>query len=781
MAPVDDNPRGGTALIVVPGVGDDASGDTVASMTRALLVALGPGAHSTPLTRTIVVPPLPGSGDDAVVHDVCCAQIHLAEAAPALVVYEMHWADLSRFPGTLRRFVLTLYGVLFQLSTIGIEAFRAIPSPRWPQHAIRLFSYLTAVLVVGLTAGAAILGIEFAAMVRLTSDWQQLAIAGLTLLLSTALVWLGDRFLRGNGWRFTRGFPTLGPPWCTLSIIAAGVGVTPLILHARGTSLSIAVHEVLWFGVRWVLPGAWGLIGVVAVAISLTMLWVMPCANDDDVVDADRLRANRTAVLSVVVGGLGIALLGALLVAAGLAATAGVAGAGTTVPFRAARDVEARDRTFGSYAESVFEHSLRPLGVALLCALALILVVVVMGFRYGSAMVQASGSGGEPPRLRWALLAAAGTLAVVAVLLSRRNPSAAADSFAVGIALVALALAGGCWIRWFRPNTRLQPFRRGFDVLLGYLGSVAHVLALIVALLVAAGALAIATPLTPGAGEWMGGLSQTLFAPLTALVSGSALDDSVEISATVAVVIALAALVKARLVAVANGLDVAYDVATYLRVPHGTPTDPAPVEPPRRRVLRRYATLLDHIREVQGPERIVIAAHSQGSVYSMALLFGDEFRDRADRQGGNTWPLAPRLLPGRDAPGPVGANRERPPTLSAPLALITAGCPIRQTYAPNFPGQYDWTSDTAAVASMLAAIGPATTWRNVYRSGDYLGRALWAGAAPICTPPAPPSPLEEFCLGPGHHTGYWSDPRFAAHVLAVITGGPQLPPGAGAP
>jgi len=213
-----------------------------------------------------------------VVHEVRCARIERPAPAGPLVVYEMHWADLSRFPGTLRRFVLTLYGMLFQISTIALEALRAHRARTRAQWwLLETFSYLTAVLAIGLTAGAAILGIEFAALVRLTERWQQLVIAGLTLTVVAALAWIGDGFLRSKGWRFGAVPLGLGRPGIAFGIIAAGVGVAPLVLHATGRSLALSVHDVLWScGVRWVLPITWGLIGLTAVAIALAaanVLW----------------------------------------------------------------------------------------------------------------------------------------------------------------------------------------------------------------------------------------------------------------------------------------------------------------------------------------------------------------------------------------------------------------------------------------------------------------------------------------------------------------------------
>lgn len=770
MDPTAEPPRGGTALIVVPGVGDDAQAGTVASMSKALLVELGKGSRSTPFTQRIVVPALPGSSADAVVHDVACAQVTSPRLTDPLVIYEMHWADLSRFPGTtLIKFLLALYGLLFQTATIGIEAFRRVPKLTWSRRLIRVFSYLTSVLVVGLTAAAAILGVEFAAMLHLTDRGQRLAIAIVTLTLAIAVAWFGAQFQQGNGWRFDSVPYRLGRPLLAYELIALGVGVAPLVVYATGDDgdLAVAVHEVLWFGVRWILPVTWAAVGVVAIAISLTLLAVVR-SKSGPTTARESYSAKRTAVLSVVVGGLGIAVLGAVLVATALVATIQAAGEKTKVPGEAAAGVGSSVR-FEDYAAAVFERSVRPLGIALICTVALVALIVSAGFRYASAIAQARQKPRES-RDGWilrhdlALVVLAIVSAVVAVVLFGRS-SRIEDAIAVGLAVTGILLLVVYWSLRFIPSTARQPFRRGFDALLAYLGGLLHVLALTSALIVAAVALTMATPGTSGPGGDLQDFTTTLFTPLTKLVGGPDLSNGVGLTATVAVLAGLGALIQKNLAGVARGLDVTYDVATYMRVPHGRPDDRRPVEPPRRKVLRRYATLLRHIETVQAPDRIVIAAHSQGSMYTLALLFGDDSRDDADLiEGRGRWPLAPRLLPPDPAPG---LAREELCEIKAPLCLLTAGCPILQTYAPNFPGQYDWPSDTAAVQAKLAAIGHGATWRNVYRSGDYFGRSLWAGGV-VCEPSAPPSPLEEFCLGAGHHTGYWGDPDFAAHVRELI-------------
>ena len=149
-------------------------------------------------------------------------------------------------------------------------------------------------------------------------------------------------------------------------------------------------------------------------------------------------------------------------------------------------------------------------------------------------------------------------------------------------------------------------------------------------------------------------------------------------------------------------LDIPYDVATYLRV-----SQPGLVVAPRRRMLRRYRALL---REVAagGVDRVpydglVITAHSQGTVLSAATLFGDAFR----------------------APPAEPLDRAEPAIALPPrVSLVTFGSPLRQLYGERFPGQYDWVR---ARLDAPEGFAPLTDhWVNLYRSGDYVGRTLWA-------------------------------------------------------
>ena len=96
---------------------------------------------------------------------------------------------------------------------------------------------------------------------------------------------------------------------------------------------------------------------------------------------------------------------------------------------------------------------------------------------------------------------------------------------------------------------------------------------------------------------------------------------------------------------------------------------------PRARIFARYVALLDHLRE-QGYTRIVIAAHSQGTVISADLL---------------------RYLLSRQTPGGGTTATDAPITQRVgdylrdikDARLLTYGCPLRQLYAERFPTRYE--------------------------------------------------------------------------------------------
>ncbi|MEO8248590.1 MAG: hypothetical protein ABI589_04400 [Burkholderiales bacterium] len=131
---------------------------------------------------------------------------------------------------------------------------------------------------------------------------------------------------------------------------------------------------------------------------------------------------------------------------------------------------------------------------------------------------------------------------------------------------------------------------------------------------------------------------------------------------------------------------------------------------PRARIFSRYAALLAHVH-ARRYDRIVIVAHSQGTVISAELL-------RFLASKGNRPPGAgdvPRI--------------DADPTPLAPIRLLTLGCPLRQLYAARFPILYRWVLhvDDGVCGPRASDIGVAR-WVNAYCSGDYVGRWLWSNA-----------------------------------------------------
>jgi hypothetical protein len=188
------------------------------------------------------------------------------------------------------------------------------------------------------------------------------------------------------------------------------------------------------------------------------------------------------------------------------------------------------------------------------------------------------------------------------------------------------------------------------------------------------------------------------------------------------------------------GLDAVLDVDNYF-------ADPPNRQPPRARIYSRYASLLGYLRD-RGYARIVIVAHSQGTVISADLLRYLHAQRRLSRVAGDL-----------------------------PIALVTVGSPLRDLYAEHFPLLYRWMGSRAgdfAVAGPRASDIGAVEWVNACRSGDYVGRFVWTvpRRAFRIAVVGPDGRVEaeragdrtEFCLGAGAHTHYFTDDAAALAV-----------------
>ncbi|MBU6302363.1 MAG: hypothetical protein KGS60_12460 [Verrucomicrobia bacterium] len=195
-----------------------------------------------------------------------------------------------------------------------------------------------------------------------------------------------------------------------------------------------------------------------------------------------------------------------------------------------------------------------------------------------------------------------------------------------------------------------------------------------------------------------------------------------------------------------GGLDIALDVVNYL--------NPNPRRRTHRaRILSRYASLLKYIADWRDPadpgvgySRVVILAHSQGSVISSDLL-------RALSCGSVAAENGLEVIGGDPAAGGL------------PVRFYTMGSPLQQLYASRFPDLFAWDPD----ADPRPGHRGIECWWNAYRSGDYVGRMLFRtekkqkaecftpGLDYFQTEDGVARPVRETCIGPGAHTQYWNE------------------------
>lgn len=208
---------------------------------------------------------------------------------------------------------------------------------------------------------------------------------------------------------------------------------------------------------------------------------------------------------------------------------------------------------------------------------------------------------------------------------------------------------------------------------------------------------------------------------------------------------------------------------------------------PRARIFSRYHALLRHVA-AQNYDRIVIVAHSQGTVISADLL---------------------RLL--SDPSVASGRNAERTQNIAtdwcADVRLLTFGSPLRQLYAARFPCQYAWMLENGATIGPSAAALGVRQWGNAFTSGDYVGRWFWSAASRKIDPFAdhsnpkvpgggdPYQPVTaqqladpalagkaefEMCIGLGAHTHYFEpDQKAVACLVDRLIAAPKLAQAAG--
>jgi len=163
----------------------------------------------------------------------------------------------------------------------------------------------------------------------------------------------------------------------------------------------------------------------------------------------------------------------------------------------------------------------------------------------------------------------------------------------------------------------------------------------------------------------------------------------------------------------------------------------------RVRIIERYVALLDHLRQ-QGYTRVVLVAHSQGTVITAELL-----RYLQQRPLLQACSPAPPAAPA----GQVDLQRLGQWLARTDLRLLTLGSPLRQLYALRFPALYPWPVAPLRDRLQTGWRGPQPAdlglrhWSNLWGTGDYVGRWLWAAADG--TEPVPLQVDEARYAGPG--------------------------------
>lgn len=748
-------PRARVAIVAVPGIGDERPGDTVDSLAGGILAARGATAAEA---DRVLVP----VGERRARHSVERRRLRRTDGID-VHIYEMAWADLSRFPVGLIAFVRTAIALGLQVPTIGLEAIRPSegrpdlpPQGRRPLDAAlglgNLASWCLATIALGSLAIAGGLALALWAAVGLAgTPW--LPVATIVAVLALLGVAAGALGIRRGGW------PATVP---VLLVLVAAVAAAMIAFTAddgAAVGLANALAGVLAYVVRpiWIVT----LIAVGATSVALAILWSRVPAVRPGAISAMAAFALAPLMIAVIAGGASAAV-GAIAVAsvqdrgwgtdvgqlrcpqsgrswtltrcgagdppiredvlraAGLHAAAeearGRADALAQIDPRGSARADARADLFsdearaaeraagiapGTWARGVFGQMAGAMlgGVVAAVVLALGLLVALGGHLVARARLRLERS--APEERRRARLTEVG--ATLGQGLARLDTPAAAGVLVGGT--VAAVVWAVLW--WTAIDVALLP------------GPWASGIAIVIALLLVGLRL---FPLGRSAGGGSGG--------------------------------ALAALQRA--------FDLPYDIASYLRLTGGGRRGR------RTAILERYRAVLRAVTEARHPDgttgydAVVLMGHSQGSLLTATVLFGDPARQEPE--------------------APLAAHD---PRLAAHLAdgglsVVTFGSPITQLYDRRLPDQYAGLRTLPTRSA--TALSPLTgEWLNAYRPGDYVGRAIWADPlAPASSVPGaeafsatvPGGPrFRDVCLAQGGgHVGYWGDPVLARHLAEVVGG-----------
>ncbi|HUG23077.1 hypothetical protein [Piscinibacter sp.] len=686
------------------------------------------------------------NGTPATTYETACLHMtrsHGGSEQP-VDVYEMYWADLSRLSDSMTRIVAELFTLMFRLSQLGRDTVTA---------AARQFA----------GAGPMPAAWRWLNGSQIALDWafsKGLALLVLQLLMLALVIVPTGAALRIDGFaelsRQAAGIalPAIGLLWALYWFARAPAAFAGALLAIA------ALGAALW------LPPAHAVVGVLwLLLLSLGYDWLLRVFDE-------RFPATRfvgwllwPAVLAAIVWaagtiavdpapGLALWITGALfaveLVLLSLVAWWGFAGAALFV-WLVAGQAASNTPGFGARASVATGR------LGLFVSMGLFLVLTMTAWAaVGTALGLSVGDIAYRPLV---FTAHAGQIVPASEFLEQRYVHST-ETFSV-VAVLMMVLVAHLVATAF-PSVlaelqavRAEPGRLGRWLTVGYRTldlSVTVTVVFAVLAAMAAGAMLVSARIAP---DLFSTVHRVL--PFLSDLSQDILQPMIYTAASLTVALsALGGMLSRYARWLRAPLDVALDVDSHFRE---FPRQGIP----RASIFARYYALLRHLSE-QGYDRIVVVAHSQGTVISAELF---RYLDLRAARGAS------------DADEAAAVWRQ----LRGKVHLLTAGCPLRQLYAARFPALYRWVLPQGA-----SPLGPTAgdvgveRWVNVYTTGDYVGRWLWsrpaqapedlsdalvdevAGAGDVYLVPDPMPALDglpergvqlDVCLGAGAHTHYF--------------------------
>lgn len=651
-------------------------------------------------------------------------------------VFEIYWADLSRLRGSAARIVTELFTLLFHLSKLGADTL-SLAEVASSENAVR----------------------RWLARSHRWANWifsRLLALLFLQLLVC-ALVLVPAAWIVGH----ERSAGVTGAVLAGLGVAIACVYVARLP-WLQGFWAGAAAGALLMAG-AWVRPdaAAW----VVLLAILVLLLWAYHAFLG---YCEERFRA---------VYGLGLGLMGMTLLSIAWGALAhdvmhDADGAGQRLVSGVLRAVEvmlllqlsgwvlmAVLITFavvlgelacrGSAADAAHRQSVVTARLGLFVSMGIFVSLVMTVWALVAKPLEHLVEGLNYAPWWFADMTVDGRMQAARFLALRFTAST--DTFAV-VAVMLLALLGFVGLVFLpsvlvelritgKPSAArlghwLTAGYRGLDRLVRWWSWLITVALIGVAVLLAGSQLArlgIALPWLGVVALPVGTWSGDLLARMVVLIAGSAVG-----------LVAIGGVAARRLQALRAPLDAALDVDNHFRE---FPRKAIP----RVLILERYAAVLEHVL-AQGYDRVVIVAHSQGTVITADLL---RYLQRRERLMGAPAPADRLVVLGRRL-------------AAAGVRLLTVGSPLRQLYALRFPFQYGWVLGAGSGGPSPQGDLGVAHWVNVWASGDYVGRWLWTRATDPAMPPLAVDPAaydgrplqqppdwRDLCLGADAHTHYF--------------------------